>query len=459
MLKSLALTVLKVAIFAATPFKSLSSFKHYFALSAQINNYDRLDERRVSLRRQLKLLFLAQFYFITLNLFHSLAQSPFPEVHILTLDVIYYLHLPSQLDFLYALQVSMVTYYLYLFYFRPSAYLNGRLAYVLFGRAASHHISNKNYFKILSTYLTRGKGYLLSSLPTSQALILAATTITNLLEGFILVVNLVVLLGVLKMFSWYFERFLPLQLTYTGAGTVFSLPVEEHPLGTLLLTLPLFLGHFFLILNVVYAYTTLLAFMGSYTFVSIVHLYLLLRENSRQMSLVIGSKGRGKKAKTSLQLVEQLYVNISHFRYLFALNSFLGTAFSVFLLTNFPTCAICAMLVLLDGHLRDDLFAFSLMLGIVAYEMIGLIILHVCVARLSSRHLHGSAVLLLRYNADSQCGNSRRQKESYFRSSFKSKLIIWSHTMRLLTVNRYGFTYGLVRAPVTMSTFAKVPIT
>ena len=221
----------------------------------------------------------------------------------------------------------------------------------------------------------------------------------------------------------------------------------EVAVEQLLSTLPLLLLNAAVTLTTVYAYVAMVGLLASYAFVLLYYVHLLMRINKRQLQEVLFNTGNGNL------LNRVLHANLAIFQLLFQMDAFIGSAFFTFLLANFPSFASCAMMVLFNrprpGE-EEDFTVMVVLFGIVLYEIIGTLGVHVLFARLS-RHLHSSAALLVSYSA--KVGVKRNCQPFSF---LKHQLTLWTHTMRLLTVRRYGITYGVVGSLVTMTTFARV---
>ncbi|KAH9397353.1 hypothetical protein TYRP_003664 [Tyrophagus putrescentiae] len=119
--------------YVVTPFKSLATFENYFAISAATSNNSHQDYQK--LVWQFKLLLTTVLYYSCFQAFQNYYlpwSTVTPEVHLLTVDLVYFGRLPGRFHLLLSTQSAMVAYLLTLFYFRPNAYLNRLLASVLF---------------------------------------------------------------------------------------------------------------------------------------------------------------------------------------------------------------------------------------------------------------------------------------------------------------------------------------
>ena len=99
-----------------------------------------------------------------------------------------------------------------------------------------------------------------------------------------------------------------------------------------------------------------------------------------------------------------------------------------------------------------EVFSFVLIGAMSVYDFIGTMVIHVLYSRLSQQ-LHSTAELLISFSAAESAyqGKQKMGRNHYQRT----KITFWTHTMRLLTVKRYGITYGSIGALVTMKYFAK----
>ena len=458
---------LAAALYAATPFKSLAFFENYFALSAATSVTNRFRNRK--LVWQLHFLTAAMLYFTALQVFQCyLPRTPSAtEWHLLTFDVVYFFHLPSRCNLLLGMQSALIVYYIHIFYFWPNAPLNRLLEGVLFGRQAGFvKPKRQEILRVLPNFILGKKRnkrqrmfyrralplVAISAAPISEAVIPVALSSAAFFDLFTLGLNLVVVLGMVKFLALYWEHYF-----FSTDAPFWSFLTEpsmfQRKAALLLSTLPPFLLHASGQITVIYAYLVVVGFAACYAFVLLSYLHELLAENSRQLrSVLFEEHGNGSKNHCNwLRLNKVFHANLAIFRVLFHLDHFGGNAFFAFLLANFPSFAFCSMMVLFNRRLlEEDFLALFVLSGIVFYEIIGTLVVHVLFARLS-RHLHSSAALLVSYSA--KMGVKRNCQPFSF---LKHQLTLWTHTMRLLTVRRYGITYGVVGSLVTMATFARV---
>ena len=445
---------LKVVRYVVTPFKSLATFENYFAISAATSNNSHQDYQK--LVWQFKLLLTTVLYYSCFQAFQNyyLPWSTFtPEVHLLTVDLVYFGRLPGRFHLLLSTQSAMVAYLLTLFYFRPNAYLNRLLANVFFGSTPFRRPSKKTkkYCQVLQNLLLlerkkhNSRKMLCGVLSMtsqhqslSEAVLPVALSVTAFIDLFTLFVHPIVLVVICRFLLIYWE------LCLSAAFSTSPEVAIEQLLGTL----PLLLLNAAVTLTTVYAYVAMVGLLASYAFVLLYYVHLLMRINKRQLQEVLFKSGNGSS------LSEVLHANLAIFQLLFQMDAFIGSAFFTFLLANFPSFASCAMMVLFNRRRpgeEEDFTVMIVLFGIVLYEIIGTLGVHVLFARLS-RHLHSSAVLLVNYSA--KVGVVAGNCQPF--SSLRHQLTLWRHTMRLLTVRRYGITYGVIGVIVTMTTFARV---
>ena len=454
---------LKVAIYAATPFKSLASFEHYFALSTATSGSSGFQDRKLVL--QFRLLLATLLYCSCLLVCHHYLLPPSsPEVRLLTLDIVYFTRLPGRFSLLLSTQSTMAAYYVFLFYFRPNIFLNRLLSSVLFGHrgGGSRFQKPQNQFQTIKNYLflkSKRRKMLCGSLPLTGQLSLfesvfqVALNVSALTDLFTLGADFVaVVLGV-RFSLLYWKLFLNLE---TWNSNSFSYFENFTPLSVVLLSTLLVLLHAAVEVATVYAYVVVVSLAGNFIFVVLSYVHLLLRENGRQLREVLFNYRNNCSTTTFIKV---LHENLSIFRLLFQMDAFIGNAFFAFLLANLPNFAFCSTMVLFNGRLlAEDPFALFILSAIALYQFVGTLVVHVLLARLS-RHLHSSAALLVSYSAQVGVVAGNHHKKSCQLSSIFSlrhQLTLWTHTMRLLTVRRYGITYGVIGSLVTMATFARV---
>ena len=440
-----ATTILKVAFFVATPFKSLAVYKNYLAVLAQtrpMNTGGQPNQPNRSYLRLFKLLFAFQAYFILLNSAYLTVQSitpnllPGSSLHILTFDTVHLFHLPSSFYLTYVLQCCFGSYLTFLFYFRPNRLLNGRLEVALYGRQSK-------------------QGNVFLSPSVDVATMAAAVKLTNAIEGFILLLDICLLMAFLHFTLVFIEHF--------------QVPETSVNFFCLAAYFVVYLLHALAFIVNLYAFNYIFCLAGAFGFVCLIYLYLFVRLNTEQIRRAVRRQCRGVSVcqNATIQLVKLLRNNITAFQMLFAGNAFFGNSFLAFLLINLPSNALFTMM-LLFGRQIDRLSLFAI--GIFAtHEMLGIVLLHFALAWIS-RHVHSAGALLMGHSArnglmvDKGLGDKgdHQQTMTLWKSKVKQsllkkqKIIIWRHTMRLVTANRYGFTYGMVGACVTMSTFTKV---
>ncbi|KAH9402497.1 hypothetical protein TYRP_016024 [Tyrophagus putrescentiae] len=323
-----------VAIFVATPFKSLAVYKHYFAFSAQTCNQQQ--QRNQSLVNQLRFLIAILFYFILLNIGHYTFQITAINhlwLHVLTYDSVHFHGLPRHFYLLFTLPCSLVIYYFYFFYFQPNVYFNEYLKMTLL---PGDHNPNQ-------VFQTKNS--------VEQKIKSIAISITNLLETFIIIADIGTIVG----FIQHNVDFI------ANCSIYFSIESFADVCTVLFLFLPLYLFH-----------------------------------------------------------------TAVYFTFFYA-------------------------------------FVFFVVSGFAAHQLIGTVLLHVCLAKFSRYLTHSTAVMLVGFTARQElevkgisgqnCGNGFRFR--FCITKLRQQLTVWAHTMRLLTVKRYGFEYGVIGAPVTASTFAK----
>ncbi len=447
------ISLLKVIVFVVRPFKSLAVYEHYLALSARTSNSNLNPDHR-KLVRQFRLLYAVITCQAVVQLFHYISAPYFkrtPETtnslyHLLTFDLIHYYRLPRVSYIVLSLQCPLVIYYLHLYYFRPNAYFSFRLKTALFGNKKKKwlHLIKKDDQEIL---LQVGLGKWFQSRPESVEEILrrVAVVITNFFEGFILIFDLAILVNVTVCARWFYRTaFNYHHFSSSGWEVVF-------------VHLPLFLSHGFVYHAHGFAYLYVIGFTAALAFVTLVFWSLLVRENNIQIR-------RALKLWDGKKLCAALQENIAIFRLLFAVDSLLGNAFFVFILLNFPTAALLSMMVFFGGssgrwQWSRNIFLLFILFILVVEMVIGVVLLHISLAKLSQR-LHSGAPLLVKWfsGVDEVGGgvlskkvrNNEKQK-----ISLRYHVTVWTHTMRLLTANRYSFTYGIVGSPVTMRTFIK----
>ncbi len=428
--------ILKVALFVATPFKSLAVFKHYLAISAQTSLDNHPSNRNRSYVRLFKLLFALQTYFILLNTGHLVLQSSislelqnsrtFLCLHILTFDTVHLFHLPRSSFYLaYSFETLLAMYLVFLFYFRPNSLLNGRLEAGIYGRSKHEQRS--------------------MSPSVDAAAVSVAIRLTNTIEGFILLLGICMLLTFVHFTLVFTQHF---QVPETAAANSFCLAAY----------FVVFFLHALHFIVSLYAFTYILCLAGTFGFVCLVYLFLFVQLNTKQIRRAVMRCQTSTNA--TVQLIKLLRTNITAFQMLFAGNAFFGTGFFAFLLINLPLNAFFTMMVLFGQ--RMDGLSFFVMSVFASHEVLGATLLHFGLARIS-RYVHSAGVLLVAYSAKSGLiveNNDQltttlkcKVKQSLLQ---KQKIAIWRHTMRLITTNRYGFTYGLIGAPVTMNTLTKV---
>ena len=431
-MEKFCLTILAVAIFVATPFKSLAVYKHYFAFSAQTCNQQQ--QRNQSLVNQLRFLIAILFYFILLNIGHYTFQFTAINhlwLHVLTYDSVHFHGLPRHFYLLFTLPCSLVIYYFYFFYFRPNVYFNEYLKMTLL---PGDHNPNQ-------VFQTKNS--------VEQKIKSIAISITNLLETFIIIADIGTIVG----FIQHSVDFI------ANCSIYFSIKSFADVCTVLFLFLPLYLFHTAVYFTFFYAFVYILGLAATYGFVTITLGFSLVKENNAQIRHAIKLEKTGKSKVLLCALLRQ---NVTIFRLVFAGNDFFGNAFLAFLIFNFPANAVF-MVRLLFGKPMDA-FSFFVVSGFAAHQLIGTVLLHVCLAKFSRYLTHSTAVMLVGFTARQEleikricgknCGNGFRFR--FCITKLRQQLTVWAHTMRLLTVKRYGFEYGVIGAPVTASTFAKV---
>ena len=443
LLKQLS-TFIRVAAFVARPFKSLAIFRHYFVISAQTRNDRRLPSSSTGdqkdqrfLLQQFQFLFAVLTYSILLHAVFFTLQTltPFsgrfsswaPTLHILLSNPLYLFRLPAGFHLLLMLECLFGIYCFHVVYFRPNDLINGRMEEILFG--------NKK----------RKRGVSSSSFSSVDAATRElAIIITNSCESFVLLFGGCLFYGFFQLTLIFFEHFSPL--------------TSQLKLCACFL---LYLVHALAVFIFVYAIAFIVIFVGAYSLVGLAYFHLAIRRNtsliSRQHTVVTH---RRKEMKIPI-LCRLLRSNVAIFRVVFAGNAFLNDIFLAFLLVNFPVNALFSVMIVFGQNL--DHFSLAVLTVFVAHEVVGTVLIHIWLARFS-RHLHSGGVHLVRFSARS-FGITSEEKSQQNRvfiqklpavSFLKGKLFIWTHTMRLLTTNRYGFTYGFIGAPVTMRTIVMV---
>ncbi len=453
-------TVFKVALFTATPFKSLAVYRTYFDLSSQ-TSFAAGGNRNLKLIFLFRLLLAALLYLIALNLFNFCLPRALPlEGRLATFDTVHYFNFPAPFYLLFSLHCALVVNYLYCYYFRPSQLFNDHLRRALFSSEKTGPTTQSELFQ--KTLCSKVPPAERSTSAVAELIRRKATVITNHLEAFIAVSDFGVVIWFSKMGQWYVGHYFSLLSGSSSSSLTWKLTSP-----------PVFLLHGALYLTYNYAFCYSIGFVMSYTFVSLSYLSLLIEESNRKVEGAISK--RTESGKSLPKLVRSLRENVTIFRLLFAADAFHGNAFLAFLLINLPTNAMFTVLCVFQQ--MDAFLLFSAAI-IVLQEVIGTVLLHVTFARFS-RHAHGKvARLLVRFSAhqggggggkgDDQ-GDDQGDKQKQNRTKVKKKkagsvsfsvtrerVTVWAHTMRLLTVNQYGFTYGAIGAKVTIATFSKV---
>lgn len=428
-LANLATTLPRVAFFVATPFKSLAVYRHYFSIAEQINQKD----RKRSLVVQFRALFTLLVYFILQNTFFLFFQNSQTQLtlHILTYDTLNFFGLSGSFYLLYTMECCLAIYYLRVVYFRPSMLINNQLKATLFGSRGSESIQSRAGGKPLKT---------LSSSPAINATIRRTSVlIANSIESFILAADIGLLAGFVQYISVFFKHFSQLE---TFCKIAYFLCFLTHSL----------IYHVF-----AYALIYVLILMCTQGFMCIVYMHRYVRRNTGQIRKSIYQKN------ASFLLCRLLRENIVIFQLLFSGSATFGNVFLAFQLFNLPANALFTILIMFGKRMEH--FTLYVVVAFASHELLGTVLMHVAIARLS-QHLHSGGVYLVAFSARSAvvCGgdDSKGGQQTVWKSkvrdclALKQKLCIWRHTMRLVTGNRYCFTYGLIGAPVTMRTFTKV---
>ena len=475
-------TFVKVAAFIARPFKSLAIFEHYLAISAQtgwrtdskrqIRNQNQ--NRNQFLVKQFKFLFAILTYFILLNtvLFIAAQASStpdlFPLLHILSFDTRFFFRLPNSFYLLYTLECLLAFYLLFLFYFRPNDLITDRLRSVLF---RNNRQTNREKYSNGRSSLALFKSSSPLFSPTfaiDSSTRAAALKLTNTLEGFILLIDFCFLFLLIQYWRILWEK---VQHFSCFASDQYYYPtVVLATSGAALFFL--LLVHALVFAVALYSLSYVLILTGTFGFAGILYAHLLLRFNTEQLKRVTGRAyiPGSPESGAHLQLCKLLRQNVTIFRLLFAGNAFLGNAFFAFLVINFPVNAVLTVALLFSSG-KMDRFSLFVMMVFVVHELLGTVLMHVAIARLS-RHLHSGGRYLVGFSARSSgsgvCGGDQgdgdqiKKRSTIWRCKVKGvialrhRLTIWMHTLRLVTANRYSITYGLIGAPVTMATFTGV---
>ena len=431
--KSFFIVWFKVAIYVTRPFKSLKVFEHYFFITSIIANYkyqngkdDIKKKSIISFQLLFKLLFATLLYFTLLNLLHLTNFQTPASLHILVYDAVYFLGLPSSFYFLISLQCALVVYFIVTFYFCPNAYFNGHLAAVL---------GFENYFEKKQNHFSS-----LLSLKNKKAVRSKATVIANLVETFTLITDIGTLCAFIQFTTIYFTHF---EITRTLSNLIKALTL-----------LPVYLAHVLVAFTFIYAFCSILNLASAFAFVSVLYLCRLVDASIIHLKRATKKRKRKNRLNVLFKLCRLLRDNITIFRLLFAANSSYGNAFLAFIMLNFPTNAIFTVMALFSRGMNA--FNYYVIIGLVVQEAVGTMVVHARLARFS-QHLHGAANLLVSFSAREKYGKESKneQKTNSVPPFNRSQVTIWTHTMRLLTTNRFGFTYGVIGAPITMPIFTK----
>ena len=422
--------------------------------------------------------------------------------------MVHHFGLPAAVYPILSANFLMIVYFYYLFYFRPCPLCNDQLEEVLFRRGTpkkkSHQTSAKYHSKDTST--TQHHRLLLPPPPPQTAhffpnfqphragfvdvwtlIRLFAASVSNALESFIVLVDLVALWGCLHCGGLFCRQVLQVEKEEEEGRCSLQEIFEKvlldssRQLTVVLPALTLFLLHGLVQMVALYGLLYILGFSAAYTVISIGYLFRSVQQNNAQLRQAV----RGRKGKNAYFLLRTaLRGNLAIFRLLFARNAFLSSAFLAYLLVNYPTGALATVVLLFDrGRLGNSFYLLLAVSGFALNELLGTFLVHLTMARFS-RTLHRGAVHLASFSACSgvlraqkeKLANENKEKEktkmrdqkikdkakyqkrekNYRSALSRNQLTVWAHTMRLLTANRYGFTYGVVGISVSMDVFVKV---
>lgn len=451
-----------VITFISTPFKSLAVYEHYFVISAQTEKTRQRQHRNQKLVQLFWVLLCLHLYFACQYVVLLFLASFYPfsttitTVHVVTFDFVYAFHFFSHIYIFVILNCLMTAFCLHLFYFRPNSQLNDQLKRALFSDGSSEDSSPVSAKTPLAPPL---------SADTCESVRKVVTTITNLLESFI---PTFLLCAVLIFATQLRQLYLHLAALRCTAPEWAAYAV-------------VFLSHALVYYAFTFTFLYIIGFLGSFFFAVLTLLTTLVRENNRQIMAAV-RQSRQNQALSSGELCSSsktlsrllLRANLLHFRLLFSAQAFVGNAFLAFLAVNMPCSALFSVMLLFFRRMEAGQL---LLVGCTAaYQAVGTVLLHVLYAQFSRRLHWPVAGLLVGLSASASAFTARAsfQRRSQSRGSdgqplvlvsrrkwtelleVRGQLTLWAHTARLLTANRYGFTYGLIGAPVTMATLARV---
>lgn len=405
-------TIFKVVVFCATPFKSLMMYKMYFKFFGKTTNKANYYQNVV---HSIQILLNLLAYFILLNFVRYFYQSSNQSLwHVLSYNTISMLHLPKNFYLLYILLSGLVIYYLKLFVFNSNLHFNTVMENVLFKNGYNQFFNKKQTHSKFKH--------------SSKAFIQKVIFLTNVIESFIVITDIA--LGI--SFILHFAQ-LCSQLDLTLQKLCF---------------LPLFFIHATVYFAFFYTFTTILCFAASFGFTTILYSFLLVKQNNADISQQIKNMENFKKLECSL------HTNYSVINFTFIANNFFKNALLAFLFINFPANALFVVRLLFGKKL--DGFSFLVVIGFASHQLIGTVLLHVCLARFN-QYLTTSTISLLMTFMGRHCKDKlqNQTKNSQRNDSLLSRLKMTTHAIRLSTVNG-AFTYGIIGTPVSMATFARV---
>ncbi len=400
---------------SASPFKSISFYRQYFAAAEAVAV--QRNRNSIALFKVYLLLFA---YFIALNCLVFPLFPLSPSSRILLADGVFILMLKDrQFYFIYA---GIATYTVLLYWSMYFAY-------------------NRPLNEVLKRAFTE-KGILEAE--TGLQLPLTGTQVT-----FRQVIRLTV--HSLQVFTLIIDVCGPVFMLMAGGAFVdcylpnFS---SSHPLWTTLffLLFPLHLLHVALNCLVWFAFGHVLILVGVNFTVGLTFIVLQFRENNGQLREELkrgkqkmemencGSstvKGKPASHHHRFLLFTLLRRNLSHFRLVFLFDDFYGKQTLVFFALHGPLSAYFMSQVLF-GHI--DVLPMTIMVGVSLEAYVGSLLLHLYMAHYSG-YIHRAGRMLLSYSAATSATS-----ESF--TPTKDRLLLSTHIQRLVVRRRYGVTYG-----------------
>lgn len=383
------------------PYKSVDTYATY------INTvYKIVDDPKNSKLKQIQFLTAFVLYYAFLNcLFYILPLSS--TTRIIICDTVHLKLQGDHLYFIYATFSLMVAYFYFTIYISPNLKVNRYLFEALF-------IKNKNLicipFRFIKTY---------RNVTINEIMINIAWTITNGLNLFQILLYFILTFIVINILRNTLKNF---RLFVSFLGLTVFLPI-----------------HFFHLLNYLsfwFAYAHVLIHTASIAL--ILFTYILIKLKQHYFSL---------KSTLSMQY-QQLFDHQTNFRdsvniyqMIFSVNELFSSIFLVFLLINMPINAF--FLISLAFKKASPIFKVGA-IGIALQQALCILMMHLFIAHLNSYIERGGQMLICFTGKNINC-------------SFKCKLLIWLHSMRLYSEKPYGITYGKF-ALVTMKTYLQVKL-